>query len=250
MRYKVITCVKDTPLELARCITSLMMQEGDFDVCIVDDASTDPEVEKVARIACDQMGWTFIRQDTWRGALWNQVEAIRTICDDPDDVIVFVDGDDRLARPDTFTILDRYYNAGAKVTWGSYQPDPPDPGCTPAFDVPNDIKRRNLYRKFILPANLGGMSGGHFFNHLRTFKYELFAQLDDSDFTDDAGVWFTNTPDTVLMLPCLELARGAVAFVPETLLIYTSNLPSAEWRNIPRKIDHVNLTVLQRAPKC
>lgn len=251
MKYKVITCVRNTPVELERCLSVLSSQESgqDFDVCVVDDASTD-NTPDIAEAICDREGWTFIRQDEWKGALWNQVQAINAICNDPEDVVVFCDGDDRLARRDTFKVLDRYYEDGAKVTFGSYRPDPPDDGCTMAFDIPQRIKKNNLYRKFILPSNLGGMSGGHFFNHLRTFQYGLFEQLDESDFTDDSGKWFTNTPDTVLMLPCMELARGAVVFVPEVLLLYSSDLPTAEWRNIAKKVDHVNLTVLRRPPKC
>lgn len=248
MRYKVITAVRNCPDHLDRCLKVLSDQAGDYDVCVVDDASTDHTPE-VAKEWCRKYGWEFIGQDEWKGALYNQVEAINRICDDDDDVIVFCDGDDRLASNRVFDVLDRHYADNTKLTYGNYKSDPYDPGCPKVRPFPKDVVQENRYRKFILPAELGGESGGHLFNHLRTFKYELFRQLDEADFLDDKGRWFTNTPDTVLMVPCLELARGEVKCLKEVLLIYTSDMAHAEWRNITDKIDHVNLTVLRRPPK-
>lgn len=249
MRYKVITAVRNCPEHLDRCLQVLSEQQGEYDVCVVDDASTDHTPE-VAREWCRKQGWEFIGQSEWKGALYNQVEAINLICDDDDDVIVFCDGDDRLAHDRVFPTLDRRYADGTKLTYGSYRSDPYDPNCPMPFPFPDDVIRENRYRKFILPVSLGGESGGHAFNHLRTFKYELFRQLEEADFLDDDGEWFKNTPDTVLMVPCMELARGAIKCLRDVLLIYTSDMPHAEWRTIGKKIDKVNLTVLQRPAKC
>lgn len=240
-KFVVVTCVRNTAAKLVTCLASLEVQDyDDFEVMVVDDASTDNSREIAAEF-CDANRWPLITRDERLGAVRNQVDAIRLGCDSPDDVIVFVDGDDRLERTDTFDILNRYYDQGALLTYGSYRPDPPDPGCAPARPYPSKVIRRNAYRAS--PAR-------HSYNHLRTFTYGLFSQLDDTDFRDDRGEWFTSTPDAVMMFPCLELARGAIAFVPEVLLVYSSDLPSAEWRNDPTAVDYVNRTVLARPPKC
>jgi glycosyltransferase involved in cell wall biosynthesis len=239
-RYCVITCVRNTADKLNACLRSLSTQQyANFTVVVMDDASTDGSGD-VGRDWCGRMDWSYVLRGQRMGAVRNQVEAIRAVCDDPDDVIVFVDGDDRLERTDTFDILNRYYDDGALLTYGSYRPDPPDAGCAPARPYPSKVIRRNAYRAS--PTR-------HSYNHLRTFTYGLFSQLDDADFRDDRGEWFTSTPDAVMMFPCLELARGRIAFVPEVLLVYSSDLPSAEWRNDPTAVDYVNRTVLARPPK-
>lgn len=249
MRYKVITTVRNTPDHLDRCLASIAAQTGDYEVCVVDDASTD-RTTYVAEAWCKWEGWAFIAQDEPKGALWNQVQGIRAICADPDDVIVWVDGDDRLARTDTFAVLDRYYTPGIQMTFGSYEPDPPDRGCSPAQPFPRSVVRSGTYRQSIRPRSQGGQGLGHRTNHLRTVKWGLFSQLTDDDFTDGEGRWHLNTPDVVVMVPCLELAgpKGHV-FIPETLLFYTSNLASAEWRSKPEAVNKVNDYVLAQPPK-
>lgn len=251
MNYRVVTTVRNTPEHLNRCLESIAAQQyPDFSVCVVDDASTD-DTPDVARAWCEAHGWTFIGQDRRRGALWNQVTAIHALCDHPDDVVVWVDGDDRLLRTDTFQVLDNYYaDPAVRMTFGSYVAEPPDSGCSPARPFPRSVIRQNSYRRFTLPKRYGGLGGGHATNHLRTAQWRLLRHLTEADFTDDRGEWFRNTPDVVIMIPCLELAGpGGHRFVSEELIAYTSNLPSAEWRQIPRDVDAVNLCVLRRPPK-
>jgi glycosyltransferase involved in cell wall biosynthesis len=236
----VVTCVRNTAAKLDACLRSIAEQQYlNFTVVVVDDASTDSSRE-VAALWCDREGWMLIARDERVGAVRNQWDAIYLSCFSDDDVIVWVDGDDRLAGPDTFQILDRYYQNGALLTSGSYRPEPPDSGCAPARPYPSRVIRRNAYRT--APER-------HSYNHLRTMTFGLFSQIDESDCLDDRGEWFTSTPDAVFMFPALELARGRIAFVPEVLLVYSSDLPSAEWRNDPKAVNYVNRTVLRRPSK-
>lgn len=240
-RFVVVTCVRDTMQKLELCLRQLARQDyPNFTVVVVDDASSDGSTE-VAREWCADMGWSLIRRTERMGAVRNQHDAILLGCTSPDDVVVWVDGDDRLARTDTFDVLNRYYDEGALVTWGSYEPDPPSATCAPAAPYRRSVIRQNAYRRCATP---------HAYNHLRTMARSIFDQMDDADFRDDAGEWFMSTPDAVFMFPALELARGAVAFVPETLLIYSSDLGSAEWRSDPDAVDYVNRTVMARPSKC
>lgn len=240
-RYVVVTCVRNTAEKLDACLSSVAAQDYDnFGVVVVDDASTDGS-GLVAETWCNgREGWQTLRRAERMGAVLNQWDAIHLGCDSPDDVVVWVDGDDRLARPDTFEILNRYYDAGALVTYGSYKPDPPSATCAPARQYPERVVRRNLYRR--CPER-------HAYNHLRTASFSLIQQMSEDDCKDDRGEWFTSTPDAVFMFPLLELARGAVSFVPETLLIYSSDMAHAEWRDHPERVDYVNRTVLARPPK-
>lgn len=239
-RFVVVTCVRNTRDKLIDCLASLQAQEYDnFTVVVIDDASADGSFEVAAR-RCTVNGWELRGNTERKGAVVNQWQAIHLGCTSPDDVVVWVDGDDRLARPDTFEILNRHYDAGALVTYGSYKPDPPSATCAPARPYPERVVRRNLYRR--CPER-------HAYNHLRTASFSLIQQMTEDDCKDDHGEWFTSTPDAVFMFPLLELARGQVAFVPETLLIYSSDMAHAEWRDHPERVDYVNRTVLARPPK-
>lgn len=248
-RYVCIVTGRNTRAHLERCLASLSCQLWpNYTAVVVDDASTDGSAE-LAEEVCEREGWTFIGRTERVGALRNQIDAIRASGDDPDDVLVWVDGDDRLAGPDTFQILDRHYEAGALVTWGSYEPDPPSATCPPARPYPPKVVRRNAYREYARPRQQGGQGGGICHNHLRSMARSVFNQIGESDFRDDRGELFASTPDAVVFFPALELARGAVAFVPDVLLYYTSDLPQAEWRDHPRTVDYVNTVVMGRSPK-
>ena len=248
-RYVVVTCVRNTYDKLNACLASLAAQEYDhFTVVVVDDASTDGSSD-LAEEWCDRYGWHFIGRTERMGAVRNQWDAIHLGCDSPDDVVVWVDGDDRLARTDTFDILNRHYDAGALVTWGSYEPQPPSATCPPSRPYPPKIVRRNGYRQYARPRSEGGMGGGICHNHLRSMAYGIVHQMDESDMKDDDGNWWMNTPDALFMFPGLELARGAVAFVPDVLLWYSSDMAHAEWRAMPRDVDKVNQWVMAQPPK-
>lgn len=239
-RYVVVTCVRNTVDKLLVCLDSLARQDYDnYTVVVVDDASEDGSTA-VAFKWCELMGWSLIRRTERQGAVRNQWDAIHQTCTSPDDVIVWVDGDDRLARTDTFQILNRYYDDGALLTYGSYVPDPPDAGCAPARPYPPKVIRRRSFRS--CPQR-------HSYNHVRTCSYGIFSQLTEADCQDDQGNWFINTPDAVFMFPCLELAAPHIAFVPETLLYYSSDLATAEWRDHPERVNEVNRTILARPPK-
>lgn len=243
MRFKVITAVYDAALFFDRYVESIKSQTyPDFDVVIVDDNSDDRTREMVYD-ACSSNGWIGILQDENRGALYNQVVGIRALSCEPDDVLVFVDGDDRLAHPDVFQTLKRYYDRGAKLTFGQYESVPFSPTCQLAAPFPQHIIDQKSFRR------VSARKGGIYWNHLRTFKYELFSQLTDDDFKDASGGWYKTATDAALMYPCLELAAPDIHFIPEVLYLYTSDNQISDWRRWPRQCDSDHNHILSRTPK-
>lgn len=211
---------------IENCLQSISEQSySNFSVCVVDDNSDDQLQRDMIEKYCTQHNWSQIFNDQRMGALYNQVMAIKTICTDPDDVIVFCDGDDALSYPNVLHKLNKIYegNSDIELTYGSYQSVPHADTCPPVRIYPQRVIRNRTYREFT-------KSSGIYWNHLRTFKFKLFQQMDeDIDFKDENGEWFLTSPDTAMMTPALELAKEH-RYVSDTLYNYTSSNPISEWR--------------------
>ena len=243
MRYKIVTAVWNALPFFGRYAESIADQNhSDYEVFIVDDASTDGTSELV-EAAAKARGWGYRINDENRGALFNQVAAIRSMDCEPDDVLVFVDGDDRLAHAQVLQRLDHHYSDGTKLTYGSYVPDPPSRTCSMAGPYPPGVIENRSFRE------VSARGGGIWWNHLRTFKYELFAQLTDEDFKDANGGWYKTATDAALMYPCLELAAPHIKFIDEALYIYTSDNDASDWRRWPRQCDSDHMHILGKKPK-
>jgi glycosyltransferase involved in cell wall biosynthesis len=243
MEFKIITTQRNAEAWLPKCIDSLRSQVGEtFDVCLCDDASDDNSAQ-IIKDAARQSGWHAIIRGKQMGALRNQVDGIRLMDPKPEDVIVFVDGDDWLPHPNVLERLCHHYSDGTLVAYGQYESIPFSPTCSLAGPYPQDVIDAGAYRKYTLDGR------GIPWNHIRTFKYEVFAQLDDADFKDDNGNWYMAAPDAVLLYPCLELAQGRVKFMDEVLYCYNSENPISEWRIDPRLSSRVHQHVLHRPRK-
>lgn len=243
--FKIITTGWHAGPWVKACVESIELQSHtDYDVCLVDDASGDPELTRYITEKCEERGWKSILRDRQVGAVKNQYDGIYLMNPDPDDVIVWLDMDDRFAHGSVLTRLIHYYDTtGCKMTYGSYEPDPPSSTCQMASAIPDAVRDSGEYRRTALNG------GGIFWNHLRTVKHELYEQLGEGDFKNARGEWMRSTTDTVVMYPCLELARGAITFIPETLLIYNSENPLSDWRRQPRQVDTDHEWVLTRPRK-
>lgn len=236
MNFKVVVTGRDCLEAHRACLQSLTRSLSDdhqISVCVVDDASESAQQRELSWSTCDMTGWTFIQNEQRLGAMRSQVNAIRALDPNPDDVIVWVDGDDRLnADCQVFDVLERHYASGSLVTYGSYTTDPPDPKCSPARRYSPECVSRNGYR------DIGRY--GLRFNHLRTVSARLFLELDDSDFQHADGSWFMAGCDAAVMLPCLEMAGGSYTRLLQPLYIYTSNNPQSDWRVNARELRRVH----------
>jgi glycosyltransferase involved in cell wall biosynthesis len=229
VRFKVVITGWNCARFVNRCLNSVARQtDSAFDVCVVDDASDGPEQAAIMRTACAAHGWRFIGNRRRRGALRNQYEAVHVLDPAPEDVVVFVDADDRLAHDDVLRRLRSYYECYEPLmTYGSYRCDPSDHEVTPAMNFPVDVVAANGYRRFSARDDPDAI----WFNHLRTVTFGLFERLRPAeDFTFPDGSWLMACCDTAVMVPCLELAAGRHLLIPEVLYVYTRNNPMSDCR--------------------
>lgn len=243
-RFAVVVAAWNAEPWIRDSLDSIAQQtDDDFTACVVVDQCEDL-TDVLAAQRCENYGWPCIVREKKMTTIENQLLAIHTMDrGNPEDVIVFVDGDDRLTHPDVFTTLRAHYADETRLTYGSYESVPFSPTCHPAQAYPPEVIATNSYREY---ARTGR---GILWNHLRTFKYELFNQLGDADFRDDTGHYGICAPDAAFMFPCLELARGRVKFIHDVLLSYNSENPLSEWRKDPKRVNRDHDWILSRPVK-
>lgn len=241
MRYKIITAVWNSKDWYEQCAESILKQNEEYDVIVIDDASNDGTAEIVEKICCEN-GWEFHLNAYNQGVPQNHWNAINTLVANSEDILIFVDGDDRL-EVDALTKLKGYYEDDTLLTYGQYRSDPFSPTCSLAGPYPQDVIDRRAYREHSL------LGRGIPWNHLRTMRYEIASQLKVEDFKFSNGEWYRMSGDAAVMYPCLELAGDNFKFVPEVLYVYNSENPTSEWRKAPRDGDRVHQDVLKRRPK-
>lgn len=229
MRILVLVPTYNRPDLLDRCLASIAAQDDPaFDVIVADDASTDDEVEVVLNIWwLTQMipgRWDIQRNAENVGSVRNILTAIASVDMEPDDVIVLVDGDDRLAHPGALTELRRRFDGTSNLLmYGSYDSDPPCDTCPPAEPIPEWVLRSGVIRAMALHHRMP-------WNHPIAFRRCLFDEMDESDFTMPDGTWMRYGYDVALMAPMIELAGTRVEFCPDVLYTYTSDRPEAVHR--------------------
>jgi glycosyltransferase involved in cell wall biosynthesis len=190
--FVVINCGPCAPF-IGRCLASLRAQsfEGWRALVTVDPCGDPTDVEAVAAARGDER--IRVRRNRQRlYSLANLVEAIGEAALDPEDVIVILDGDDRLLVDHALaTVVEAYEGHACWMTYGSFIPDVSGPprGMWPAY--PDDT------RDFRTAAWLA--------THLRTWKRWLWDLVDDDDLRDDEGRYFRVAVDLAVMIPLLEI---------------------------------------------
>src|SRR6266702_280745 len=166
MRFKIVMAGRDCFQFVPRSLESVAAQiDQGFDVCVIDDASTDLQQPDFMDQFCRDHGWHFIRNKVHQGALYNHVAAVNTMSPETEDVIVSVDADDRLSRPDALSIVRSYYERyKPMLTYGSYASDPDDWRVMPAKHLPDEVIGCNSYRAF---SARDDDDDPIWFNHLR-----------------------------------------------------------------------------------
>lgn len=226
MKVYVVTAFRNRPDLLRPSLESIASQVGaDFEVLVGDDASDEPGVGEVLDEFEGRQGWHIFRHPERLGVIGNQATMIRDTPMNPEDIVAFLDGDDRFAHPEVISrLMGVYASTDVDVSYGNYRPDPPDEGCPPITWVPPEAcAKPGGYRRW-LRANKTP------WNHLRTFRRRIFDAIPDS-YMKMRGQWLDGGADYALMTPALELAGGRHFMFDEVLVLYTSDRPDAEWRS-------------------
>jgi glycosyltransferase involved in cell wall biosynthesis len=190
--HVVINCGPCAPF-IGSCLASLESQTYDNwrALVTVDPCGDDTYGEALAAAQRDRR--IAVCQNSLRCyALENLVRAVRQTSPDPEDVIVILDGDDRLnVHSALSTIAETYNQHACWSTYGSWVSNVPErhSGKWPAYPA--------CTKNFRAAPWLA--------THLRTWKRWLWDLVKDDDLRDDEGRYFRVAVDLAVMLPLLEI---------------------------------------------
>ena len=232
-RIVVITASYNNQSYCKDMLKSIFFQEYEnWHLIYVDDCSAD-QTSEIVKALTQEYGQedrvTLIRNESHLGsAIANQYRAIH-MCNDSD-IIVIVDGDDRLAHQQVFAYLDEVYaDPNIWLTYGQFRSHPSGSigFCCP---IPQSVIANNSFREY-----------AHIPSHLRTFYAGLFKKIKKEDFMYE-GAFFLMTGDMAAMVPMIEMAREHFRFIDNVLLIYNEANPLNDHKisvDMQRSVDRI-----------
>jgi glycosyltransferase involved in cell wall biosynthesis len=218
-RIVVITPFYNPGYFLSQCVASLMSQKYDnFHVVFVDDASTDGALDKLPK---DDSRVTIIHNEIRKTALENLHNAIMNHCN-PDDIVVFVDGDDWLPNKKVLSEINDFYNKH---------------DCWIMYGQASWTDGRRGFASAYLNEEFSNLRNAPFrVSHIRSFRAGLYQMIQTQDPTfsclkDKSGEFYKMTYDVAIMLPILEMAGPDKTRFNDTILyIYNRNNPISDDR--------------------
>ena len=246
MKFHIITAMYNVEEWIEENIQSLKEQTfSDFQTVLVDDLSTDDTVKIVQTAIQGDDRFLLIVNKGKKYKTRNVVEAIDAARPDDEDVIVIVDGDDRLAHPDVLKNLEEIYRR--QDCWMTYGSFGDSQGVRHKACIP--------YKKSIISSNRFRQNKWLAY-HLRTFKYKLWRKLNMNIFQvtdtevkqaltralsklqfrrwyhwkdikteelhDVSGKYIRRIDDKAFSYPMLEMSGERACFIEELLYIFRS----------------------------
>lgn len=206
---------------LIKCINSIQQQSyTDYRVILVDDASTDGALSAAGKL--DER-FTVIVNEQRRGALHNQISAIREYASD-DDIVVHLDGDDWLAHDDALAKINEIFNrTRCWLMYGQFENSLGGYGsCEPL--VANGEPLMDQLNRMYFPM------------HIRAYRAGILTELirQDADLDvlrDEQGNFLDAVSDMALMRALIQVAGAEhTRYNEEILYIYNRSNPESHYQ--------------------
>lgn len=207
---------------LYKCLSSVDNQTyKNFDLCIVDDASTQniEELHKIINSYCSKNNWKFYKRTENIGPLGARIDAINQLNPQNEDIIVSVDGDDELNDNNVLSKLNKIYQDDTLITFGNYVNSTNNKLSKPRIKC-----RKHDFKKII--TNNSFRKYKWIFTHLKTFKYKLYKEINHDDLKMN-GKYLKSATDVALMYPMLEMCSGKFKCVQNVMYKYNRTHPES-----------------------
>jgi len=216
--FKIVVPCFNAEKYIADCIKSIQTQtEKNFDVVVVNDASTDDTREIALSEMSHDSRFNLITAKTNSGAMSSIVSGINHLAPDDHDIVSIIDGDDMLNIPKALEIVKKTYErTDCLMTYGNF--------VTQDGKVINPrIGKRHQQR--VIDQNLFRKTPW-ISTHLKTFKYILYSKIDQKDFLNSSGQFWNTCSDLALMFPMLEMAGDRQEAISDPIYRYSFNIPT------------------------
>jgi glycosyltransferase involved in cell wall biosynthesis len=210
--FKIITTCYNCELFIKECIESVLTQEqSNWEMYIIDDASTDNSVEVATKTANGDPRIKIIKNKKNMGAVYNKTSNfVYHAKPDNEDVIVTLDGDDYFSSHRALCHLKRIYSQDHWLTYGGFIPSEPTSYPVDHLTPINWSKSLRDQRFCITP--------------LRSHKFFLFKNVKDKDLRYQNGVLFKLPEDIILNIPMAEMAgENKCFFIKPKLYCYRTH---------------------------
>lgn len=216
-----------------RCLWSVIHQDylqdeynENYSAVLINDRSTDHTLDVVYRTMQEcgdhKFNFRFFNRIKNVGALENIIYGIDTICFDDEDIIILLDGDDSLFSYDVVSHLNNVYqDPNVLLTYGQYINESHK---RPGNNKPLTVSTRD-YRSIF--------SGPMYWctSHLRTFKYKIWKRIQDVDFRDWRGNYFSVSWDMAIMYPLIEMAGNhRIRYIDKIMYLYNDLNPINDFK--------------------
>lgn len=217
-KFIILVTEYNTAKYIGKCLDSVLCQRyQNYDVIVMDDCSTDGTQDIVKTYPF----YLISNKPKQKYPIRNFIEGITLYAKDPEDIIIFLSGDDYLASNDVLQYLNEQYQDDTWITYGNFIPISGryGPYCKPIPDT-------RTYRE----------SGQWLASHLITCKKWLWDKIDDSDLRYKDGEYPNHSFDRAFIYPLVEMAGLKHSkFIEKILYVYNDLNPASITNLAPEK---------------
>ena len=212
--FTILTLGYNTKDWIGRCLDSIVDQDYDnYDIIAIDACTTDGTFDIVRQYETEHDRMTVVRKNHRCFQVENTLHGV--LLSKPNSIIVTVDFDDWLPDNQVLNRLNAVYNPDVWMTYGTYceyhgneQYRFFPPGFF--YRYPNDVVENNDFRSHRWLAS-----------HLRTFRRELFLNINHDDLIDPrTKTYYDMAGDFCFMLPMIEMCGERFEHIPDTMYVY------------------------------
>ena len=214
-KYHIVVPFYNAENYIEKNIKSIQDQNfKNFKVSIINDCSSDESNKKILPLVENDKRFNIINNKINCGALANIINVLSKDENEPSKTIdVLLDGDDYLLANDVLDIINfTYSRTKCLLTYGSFIRKSDGKLYGRKYPIRSINKRE--FRKipwFAYP--------------LRTFRHDLYQNIDQNDLKDEEGNYYSSGWDVALMLPMLEMAEYRQEFIADPLYFYNDDNP-------------------------
>jgi glycosyltransferase involved in cell wall biosynthesis len=240
LQFKVVVNCGPCADFVGQCLDSIRTQSyPHWEAYVTIDPCGDETAKRARAAGRGEPRLLIHRNRVRRYSLYNLVRATARSGDDPEDVIVCLDGDDWFSTPDALAIIaDTYRRYDCWMTYGSWQSNVVGhgghrDGCWPAYP---EGTTRFRHTRWLGTA-------------VRTWKRWLWGLLRDADLRTEDGRYFRVSEDQVVMLPLLEMCgTDRARHVATPIMVYNKIPKYTVDEDLAREKERNGDLISQRPP--